>query len=82
VVATDDTIMPMQSVGKAKSARMWVYVGDAGHPYNVFDFTLNRGRDGPNYFLKDYRQVLLADAYGGVRHEADSTIVRHGFSMT
>ena len=35
------------------------------YPYNVFDFTLNRGRDGPKYFLKDYRQVLLADAYGG-----------------
>lgn len=65
VVATDDTIMPMQSVGKTKSARMWVYVGDQAHPYNVFDFTLNRGRDGPSYFLKDYRQVLLADAYGG-----------------
>jgi transposase len=65
VVATDDTIMPMQSVGKTKSARMWVYVGDQGNPYNVFDFTLNRGRDGPNYFLKDYREVLLADAYGG-----------------
>jgi transposase len=44
---------------------MWVYVGDDGYPYNVFDFTLNRGRDGPKYFLKDYRQVLLADAYGG-----------------
>jgi transposase len=42
-----------------------VYVGDAGNPYNIFDFTMNRGRDGPNYFLKDYRQVLLADAYGG-----------------
>jgi len=65
VVATDDTIMPMQSVGKAKSARMWVYVGDAAHPYNLFAFTLNRGRDGPNYFLKDYGQILLADAYGG-----------------
>jgi transposase len=65
VVATDDTIMPMQSMGKAKSARMWVYVGDTAHPYNVFDFTLNRGRDGPNYFLKHYCQVLLADAYGG-----------------
>ena len=65
VVATDDTIMPMQSVGKTQSARMWVYVGDAAHAYNVFDFTLNRGRDGPRYFLRDYRQVLLADAYGG-----------------
>ncbi|HEY4959326.1 MAG TPA: IS66 family transposase [Terriglobales bacterium] len=65
VVATDDTILPMLSVGKTKSARMWVYVGDEANAYNVFDFTLNRGRDGPNYFLQDYEQVLLADAYGG-----------------
>ncbi len=65
VVATDDTIMPMLSKGKTANARMWVYVGDDGYPYNVFDFTLNRGRDGPKYFLKGYRQVLLADAYGG-----------------
>ena len=65
VVATDDTIMPMLSKGKTTNARMWVYVGDDAYPYNVFDFTLNRGRDGPKYFLKDYRQVLLADAYGG-----------------
>ena len=53
--------MPMQSIGKTANARMWVYLGDDLHPYNVFDFTLNRGRDGPKYFLKDYRQVLLAD---------------------
>jgi len=65
VVATDDTILPMLSVGKTQAARMWVYVGDAAHPYNIFDFTLNRGRDGPRYFLRDYREVLLADAYGG-----------------
>ena len=44
---------------------MWVYVGDEHNPYNVFDFTLNRGRDGPVKFLKDYKQTLLADAYGG-----------------
>ena len=65
VVATDDTIMPMQSVGKTKSARMWVYVGDEAHPYNVFDFTLDRGRDGPKRFLQDYREVVLADGYDG-----------------
>ena len=65
VVATDDTIMPMLSKGKTANARMWVYVGDDNYPYNIFDFTLNRGRDGPKYFLKDYRQFLLADAYGG-----------------
>lgn len=65
VVATDDTVMPMLSAGQAANARMWVYVGDDAHPYNVFHFTLHRGRDGPKYFLKDYRQVLLADGYGG-----------------
>ena len=65
VVATDDTIMPMLNTGKTANARMWVYVGDQAHPYNVFNFTLDRGRDGPKYFLKDYDQVLLADAYGG-----------------
>jgi transposase len=64
VVSTDDTIMPMLRTGHCARARMWVYVGDAAHPYNVFDFTLSRGRDGPKYFLKDYNQVLLADAYG------------------
>ena len=42
-----------------------MYVGDTGHPYNVFDFTLNRGRDGPKYFLQGYQHVLLADGYGG-----------------
>jgi transposase len=41
------------------------YVGDESNPYNVFDFTLNRSREGPKEFLKDYTQVLLADAYGG-----------------
>jgi transposase len=65
VVATDDTIMPMLRPGKTANARMWVYLGDHTHPYNVFDFTLDRGRNGPMHFLKDYNQVLVADAYGG-----------------
>ncbi len=65
VVATDETTMPMLNPGQTHPARMWVYVGDQDHPYNVFDFTLSRGRDGPKQFLKEYNQVLLADAYGG-----------------
>src|ERR1700739_4382595 len=65
VGATDDTVLPMLSPGHTQSARMWVYVGDEANPYNVFDFTLNRSREGPKEFLKDYTQVLLADAYGG-----------------
>jgi transposase len=64
VVATDDTTLPMLSPGKTQPARMWVYVGDQENPYNVFDFTLNRGRDGPKHFLKEYTETLLADAYG------------------
>ena len=71
--------MPMLSKGKAANARMWVYVGDDAHPYNVFDFTLSRGRDGPKYFFKDYNQVLLADGYGGYNGVvAGNGIVRAG----
>ena len=40
-------------------------MGDVLHPYNVFDFTLDRSRDGSLRFLKDYDHVLLVDAYGG-----------------
>jgi len=65
VICTDDTVMPMLAPGKTKQARMWVYIGDEANPYNVFDFTLGRGRDGPMTFLKDYKETLLADAYGG-----------------
>ena len=67
VIGTDDTVMPMLAPGngKTKQGRMWVYVGDEHNPYNIFDFTLSRSRDGPASFLKDYQQVLLADGYGG-----------------
>jgi transposase len=65
VVATDDTVLPMLGPGQTQSTRMWVYVGDEANPYNVFDFTMNRGREGPKEFLKNYTEVLLADAYGG-----------------
>ena len=65
VIGTDDTIMPMLAAQKARQARMWIYQGDDLHPYNIFDFTLSRSRDGPAIFLGKYDQVLLADAYGG-----------------
>ena len=65
LVCTDDTVMPMLAPEKTRQARMWVYIGDPVNPYNVFDFTLSRSRDGPARFLKEYQQTLLADAYGG-----------------
>src|SRR5262249_20404335 len=39
--------------------------GDAAHPYNVFDFTVNRKRDGPQRFLANYQGYLHADACSG-----------------
>ena len=65
VLATDDTILPMQAPEKNTPARIWIYRGDEAHPYNCFDFTISRSRDGPAHFLAGYNQVLLADAYGG-----------------
>jgi len=65
LICTDDTIMPMQAPDKTAKARMWVYIGDDANPYNLFDFTLGRGRDGPMSFLRGYQQKLVADGYGG-----------------
>lgn len=64
---TDDTPVKLQDTKThlLSTARLWVYLGDAGHPYNVFDFTLNRKRDGPQSFLAGYRGYLHADAFGG-----------------
>lgn len=65
VIHTDDTVMPMLAPGKTRQARLWVYVGDEANPYNLFDFTISRSRDGPATFLRGYDQVIVADAYGG-----------------
>jgi transposase len=65
VLATDDTVMPLLQPGRTRQARMWINLGDETQPYNVFDFTISRSRDGPKRFLKEFSGVLLADAYGG-----------------
>jgi len=65
LTCTDDTVMPTLAPGKTQQARMWVYIGDKHNPYNVFDFTLGRSRDGPVRFLRDCKQTLLADPCGG-----------------
>jgi hypothetical protein len=64
---TDDTPVKMQELVShlVSTARFWVYLGDAAHPYNVFDFTLNRQRDGPQQFLANYQGYLQADAFSG-----------------
>jgi transposase len=64
---TDDTTVKLQDpvTHLLSTARLWGYLGDAGHPYNVFDFTVNRKRDGPQQFLANYQGYLHADAFSG-----------------
>jgi transposase len=63
----DDTTAKMQELvtHRRSTARFWVYLGDAVHPYDVFDFTVNRKRDGPRQFLANCQGYLHADAFSG-----------------
>jgi transposase len=67
VIWTDDT--PVTVLGGEKggshTGRFWVYIGPATFPYDVYDFTENRKRDGPAQFLADYVGYLQADAFSG-----------------
>jgi transposase len=68
VIHTDDTRVPVQDEqvrGKCKSGRLWAYLGDWAHPYDVYQYTPDRTRVGPQRFLADYKGYLQADAYGG-----------------
>jgi transposase len=64
---TDDTTVKNlgHEPGTTDKAHLWGYWGDRDHPHNVFDFTINRQRDGPQQFLKNYRGYLHADAFSG-----------------
>jgi len=64
---TDDTTVKLQDpvLHRLSTARLWTYLDDQAHPYNVFDFTRTRKRDGPQQFLADYQGYLHADAFSG-----------------
>lgn len=67
VLQTDDTPVPVldPELPRTRSGRIWTYVGDALHPYTVYDYTPNRCREGPDEFLKNFHGYLQADAYSG-----------------
>jgi transposase len=67
VIHTDDTPVPVQEKGRGKTrtGRFWVYLGDADHPYTVYDYTPSRSRDGPLKWLDGYEGYLQADAFAG-----------------
>ncbi|HYW81012.1 MAG TPA: IS66 family transposase, partial [Thermoguttaceae bacterium] len=66
-IHTDDTGVPIQSPGakQCRKGRVWCYLGDDLHPYNVYDYTPNWSRAGPAGWLDGYEGFLQADAYGG-----------------
>ena len=51
--------------GGSHKGRFWVDIGPAEFPYDVYDFTENRKRDGPAEFLANYAGYLQADAFSG-----------------
>lgn len=88
VIHTDDTPVTVREPGKSGThqGRFWVYLGDRGHPYTVYDYTPSRHRDGPMEFLRDFKgtrerpRYLQADAYGGydgifTAHDSDAVVI-------
>jgi len=67
VIHNDDTPIPVQApkTGKTKTGRFWASIGDASNPYNVFNYTEDRSRDGPDQFFEGYQGWLQVDAYSG-----------------
>jgi len=49
--------------GKTKLVYLWIYVGDDEHPYQLFDYRLDRSRAGPQEILRDFQGGLLTDGY-------------------
>ena len=65
VICVDETPVKLLKPGlkQAATAYLWTLVGDEHHPYNVYYFTEDRSRAGPEQFLEDYSGVLVSDAY-------------------
>jgi transposase len=70
VIFTDDSPVAMleEGLGRAREARMWVYVGGCGPPYRFFDFTEDRRKERPGQILSAYAGFVHADAYSGYDH--------------
>ena len=63
---------------KSIDARIWAY-RPFDLPFNVFDFTISRHRDGPDEVLQGYSGSLMADCWSGFQKidlRSDARIVR------
>jgi transposase len=66
IVQTDDTpVTVLDDQGGTHKGRLWVYLGDRGHPHVVYDYTPTREGAGPTRFLNGFSGYLQAEAYSG-----------------
>jgi transposase len=68
VIQTDDTPVPVQdpATGAKTTGRIWVYRGDWLHRFIIYDYTPDRGGEGPARILDEFTSgYLQADAYSG-----------------
>jgi transposase len=89
----DDTPVPVLAPGqgKTKTGRLWTYVrddrpaGDTASPAVWFAYSPDRKGEHPAQHLETFRGTLQADAYAGVRHEAEfndcSTWILHDMNL-
>ena len=81
-LCTDDTPLKMQSAGRCREVRVWVYVGalPQAPPYHVYRFSPDRSHRHPQAHLADFEGVIHADAFGAyvTMAEASPTTVTWG----
>jgi hypothetical protein len=67
VIWTDDTPVTVlhDDEPRSRKGRFWVYIGPSSLPYDVYDFTEDRKRDGPSRFLAGFAGYMQADAFSG-----------------
>jgi len=60
-----EVLSEAQAAGRPSvKARMWAYRA-RDIPFNVFDFTVSRHRDGPDEMLSNFRGYLMGDCWSG-----------------
>ena len=67
IVSNDDTPVDIRD-GPNKgiqTGRMWATVGGENFKYTLYNFTINRCKEGPLEFFKDYKGFFMSDAYAG-----------------
>jgi transposase len=79
VIHSDDTGVKLRVPGadRTRKAHLWAHIGDADHPYVVFDFTADYTATGPERFLEGYGGYLQADALAQYEGLYGADRVRH-----